>query len=152
MISHRSADDCSYHDFAISKDVRRIFACINSSQADLPTKHHATPSHARTDSDSRVCRAHANRSPARSFSLPSEQQKNAKQETRASGVMSLNYCESSRGNRAVGAMVWTPHLYRHQCAKVMVSKASLKRRERPYHADYNYWSRSGKTGFPNPWR
>ena len=83
--------------------MRIIVAYINSSQADLPNWHHATPPHARTDRYSRVCRARANSSTARSFSLPTGLQKNAKQENRASDVMSLNYCESSRGNRAVRA-------------------------------------------------
>ena len=80
-----------------------IVAGVNSSQADLPNWQHATPPHARTDRYSRVCRARANSSTARSSSLPTRSQKNAKQENRASDVMSLNYCESSRGNRAVRA-------------------------------------------------
>ncbi|GAB3101084.1 hypothetical protein GCM10027288_04300 [Bordetella tumbae] len=67
---------------------------------------HATvpqPVHADPERDFRGCRAPENRSPARSFSSPRLMQKNAKQESRASDVMSLSYCESMRGSGRVGA-------------------------------------------------
>src|SRR5690606_11758149 len=100
----RWTEDLSSYDFVVPEDEGRIIAaCTNSGQADLPNWQHATPPHARTDRYSRVCRARANSSPTRSFSLPTRSQKNAKQDSRASDVMSLNYCESSRGNRAVRA-------------------------------------------------